>query len=153
MDPDYYKSVIQVFNTLYEKGYIYRGKRMINWDPRAKTALSDEEVIFKEVQGKIYHLKYQLINSKGAELLLADQHITIATVRPETILGDAAIAVHPDDERYKHLIGTHALVPLIKRMIPIIADEYVAMDFGTGDRKSTRLNSSHVSESRMPSSA
>ena len=137
MDPDYYKSVIQVFNTLYEKGYIYRGKRMINWDPRAKTALSDEEVIFKEVHGKIYHLKYQLINSNGAELPLADHHITIATVRPETILGDAAIAVHPDDERYKHLIGTHALVPLIKRMIPIIADEYVAMDFGTGALKIT----------------
>ncbi len=137
MDPDYYRSVIQVFNVLYEKGYIYRGKRMINWDPRAKTALSDEEVIFKEVQGKLYHLKYQLINSNGTELPLSEQSIIIATVRPETILGDAAIAVHPDDERYKHLIGSHALVPLIKRKIPIIADEYVAMDFGTGALKIT----------------
>ena len=137
MDPDYYKSVIQVFNTLYEKGYIYRGKRMINWDPCAKTALSDEEVIFKEVQGKIYHLKYQLVDEHGDAFPLNQQSITIATVRPETILGDAAIAVHPDDERYKHLIGKQAFVPLIKRRIPIIADEYVAMDFGTGALKIT----------------
>ena len=137
MDPDYYRSVIQVFNTLYEKGYIYRGKRMINWDPRAKTALSDEEVIFKEVQGKIYHLKYQLTDENGKALPFDQHSITIATVRPETILGDAAIAVHPNDERYKHLIGKHAFVPLIKRKIPIIADEYVAMDFGTGALKIT----------------
>jgi len=137
MDPDYYRSVIQVFNTLYDKGYIYRGKRMINWDPRAKTALSDEEVIFKEVQGKIYHLKYQLVDENGNALPLDHHSITIATVRPETILGDAAIAVHPDDERYKHLIGKHAFVPLIKRKIPIIADDYVAMDFGTGALKIT----------------
>jgi valyl-tRNA synthetase len=137
MDPDYYRSVIQVFNTLYDKGYIYRGKRMINWDPRAKTALSDEEVIFKEVQGKIYHLKYQLVDENDNALPLDHHSITIATVRPETILGDAAIAVHPDDERYKHLIGKNAFVPLIKRKIPIIADDYVAMDFGTGALKIT----------------
>ena len=137
MDPDYYRSVIQVFNTLYEKGYIYRGKRMINWDPRAKTALSDEEVIFKEVQGKLYHLKYQLTDASGAVLPLEKHYITIATVRPETILGDAAIAVHPNDDRYKHLIGSYALVPLINRKIPIIGDEYVAMDFGTGALKIT----------------
>lgn len=137
MDPEYYRSVIQVFNTLYEKGYIYRGKRMINWDPRAKTALSDEEVIFKEVQGKLYHLKYQLADTVGSPLPLEKNSITIATVRPETILGDAAIAVHPNDERFKHLIGSYALVPLINRKIPIIGDEYVAMDFGTGALKIT----------------
>ncbi|MEY3348361.1 MAG: hypothetical protein RLY46_400 [Bacteroidota bacterium] len=137
MDPDYYRSVIHVFNTLYEKGYIYRGKRMINWDPRAKTALSDEEVIFKEVQGKLYHLKYQLTDANGSALPLEKNYIIIATVRPETILGDAAIAVHPNDERYKHLIGSYAVVPLINRKIPIIGDEYVAMDFGTGALKIT----------------
>lgn len=137
MDPEYYKAVIHVFNNLYEKGYIYRGKRMINWDPRAKTALSDEEVIFKEVQGKIYYLKYQLVDANGDALPIEQDAITIATVRPETILGDAAIAVHPEDERYKHLVGKYAFVPLIKRKIPIIADDYVAMDFGTGALKIT----------------
>jgi valyl-tRNA synthetase len=137
MDPDYYKSVIYVFNDLYSKGYIYRGKRMINWDPRAKTALSDEEVIFKEVQGKLYFLRYQLEDSNGTLIPLEQESITIATVRPETILGDAAIAVNPDDERYKHLVGCHAIVPLINRRIPIIADEYVATDFGSGALKIT----------------
>lgn len=137
MDPDYYNSVIHVFNDLYAKGYIYRGKRMINWDPRAKTALSDEEVIFKEVQGKLYFLKYQLVDADGNKLPLADAGITIATVRPETILGDAAIAVNPNDERFKHLIGTYAVVPLIDRKIPIIGDDYVATDFGSGALKIT----------------
>jgi len=137
MDPDYYRSVIHVFNDLYSKGYIYRGKRMINWDPRAKTALSDEEVIFKEVQGKLYFLQYQLIGADGVALPLEKANITIATVRPETILGDAAIAVNPTDERYKHLIGTYAVVPLINRKIPIIGDEYVATDFGSGALKIT----------------
>jgi valyl-tRNA synthetase len=137
MDPDYYNSVIHVFNDLYAKGYIYRGKRMINWDPRAKTALSDEEVIFKEVQGKLYFLKYQLVDVDGNKLPLADAGITIATVRPETILGDAAIAVNPNDERFKHLIGTYAVVPLIDRKIPIIGDDYVATDFGSGALKIT----------------
>jgi valyl-tRNA synthetase len=129
MDPEYYRSVIHVFNDLYSKGYIYRGKRMINWDPKAKTALSDEEVIFKEVQGKLYFLQYALDGAEG--------FITIATVRPETILGDAAIAVNPNDERFKHLIGTYALVPLINRKIPIIGDDYVATDFGSGALKIT----------------
>lgn len=137
MDPDYYRSVIHVFNDLYEKGYIYRGKRMINWDPRAKTALSDEEVIFKEVQGKLYFLNYQLTDDSGKELPIEEQHITIATVRPETILGDSAIAVNPNDDRFKHLIGRFALVPLIKRKIPIIGDDYVAIDFGSGALKIT----------------
>jgi valyl-tRNA synthetase len=137
MDPDYYRSVIHVFNDLYSKGYIYRGKRMINWDPRAKTALSDEEVIFKEVQGKLYFLQYQLADKEGNPLPLEHGGITIATVRPETILGDAAIAVNPSDERFKHLIGTEAIVPLINRRIPIIGDDYVATDFGSGALKIT----------------
>ena len=137
MDPDYYQSVIHVFNDLFEKGYIYRGKRMINWDPRAKTALSDEEVIFKEVQGKLYFLKYQLADSQGNEIPLENENIIIATVRPETILGDAAIAVNPQDDRLKHLIGQFAYVPLIKRKIPIIGDDYVAIDFGSGALKIT----------------
>ena len=103
MDADYYESVIKVFVDLYKKGKIYRGKRMINWDVRAKTALSDEEVIHKEVAGKIYHLRYKLD-------VPGDEYITIATVRPETILGDSAICVHPKDDRYKHLVGKFAFV-------------------------------------------
>lgn len=128
MDPDYYDSVINVFLDLYKKGYIYRGKRMINWDVKAKTALSDEEVIYKEVQSKLYHVKYHLENGGT---------ITIATVRPETILGDAAICVNPADERYKSLHGQYAFVPLINRKIKIIPDEYVTLDFGTGALKVT----------------
>ncbi|HSF44582.1 MAG TPA: valine--tRNA ligase, partial [Chitinophagaceae bacterium] len=130
MDDHYYDSVISVFNELYKKGYIYRGKRMINWDVKAKTALSDEEVIFKDMQSKLYYLRYELENAPG-------QYITIATVRPETILGDTAICVHPDDERFKHLHGQFAYVPLIRRKIPIITDEYVSMEFGTGALKIT----------------
>ncbi len=129
MDEDYYKSVIGVFIDLYKKGYIYRGKRMINWDTKAKTALSDEEVIRKQTQQKLYHLRYAI---DGTE-----EHITIATVRPETIMGDTAICVHPDDERYRHLHGKFARVPLINRRIPIITDEYVTMDFGSGALKVT----------------
>ncbi|HET9056079.1 MAG TPA: valine--tRNA ligase [Chitinophagaceae bacterium] len=129
MDPDYYKSVINVFIDLYNKGYIYRGKRMINWDPKAKTALSDEEVMRKETQQKLYHLKYKI---DGAE-----EYIIIATVRPETIMGDTAICVHPNDSRYKHLQGKFAFVPLINRRIPIISDDYVTMEFGTGALKVT----------------
>ncbi len=130
MDPDYYQSVISVFIDLYNKGFIYRGKRMINWDVKAKTALSDEEVIRKETQQKLYHLRYKLD-------VPGDEYIVIATVRPETIMGDTAICVHPDDERYKHLQGKFAFVPLIDRRIPVIRDEYVTMDFGTGALKVT----------------
>jgi len=130
MDPDYYQSVINVFIDLHNKGFIYRGKRMINWDVKAKTALSDEEVIRKETQQKLYHLKYKLDIDK-------EEYITIATVRPETIMGDTAICVHPDDDRYKHLHGKFAFVPLINRRIPIITDDYVTMDFGTGALKVT----------------
>ena len=130
MDPDYYETVIKVFIDLYKKGKIYRGKRMINWDVKAKTALSDEEVIHKEVNGKMYHIRYQL-DVPGEEF------ITIATVRPETIFGDTAVCVHPKDPRYTHLIGKHAFVPMINRRIPIIADDYIEIEFGTGALKVT----------------
>ena len=102
---------------------------MINWDPAALTALSDEEVIYKEVSSKLYHVRYQIVGS--------DEFITIATTRPETILGDTAVCVNPKDERYKHLHGRKAIVPLINREVPIIADEYVEMEFGTGCLKVT----------------
>ena len=145
MDPDYYQSVIDVFIDLYNKGYIYRGKRMINWDVKAKTALSDEEVIRKETNQKLYYLKYFIDGSEKSEargqkpegVTPGSDFITIATVRPETIMGDTAVFVHPDDERYKHLHGKFAFVPLINRRVPIIADEYVTMDFGTGALKVT----------------
>lgn len=129
MDDHYYDAVIKVFVDLYNKGLVYRGARMINWDPAAKTALSDEEVEYREVQSKLYHVQYKLDGQEG--------FITIATTRPETILGDTAIAVNPNDERYKNLKGAFALVPLINRRIPIIFDEYVDMEFGTGALKIT----------------
>ncbi|MEO8173088.1 MAG: valine--tRNA ligase, partial [Sediminibacterium sp.] len=134
MDPDYYESVIKVFVSLYEEGLIYRGKRMINWDVKALTALSDEEVIRKETQQKLYHLQYKLVNADGSD---TGEHVVIATVRPETIMGDTAICVHPNDDRYKKIHGKFAIVPLINRRIPIITDEYVTMDFGTGALKVT----------------
>lgn len=130
MDEKYYDSVIDCFLDLYKKGKIYRGERMINWDPAALTALSDEEVIYKEVASKLYHVKYAIAGSKS-------EYITIATTRPETILGDTAICVNPKDERYLHLHGKKAIVPLLGREIPIIADEYVEMEFGTGCLKVT----------------
>jgi valyl-tRNA synthetase len=132
MDDDYYQSVIRVFIDLYNKGYIYRGNKMINWDPKAKTSLSDEEVIKREVKSKLYFIRYRIDSSKSEV-----EYITIATVRPETILGDTAICVHPDDERYKYLVGSFAFVPLLNRRIPIIADEYVEREFGTGALKVT----------------
>ncbi len=143
MDEHYYKPVIKVFVDLYNKGLIYRGQRMINWDVKAKTALSDEEVIYKEVNSKLYYVKYDVIEESNiglhglGNISLGDRNIVIATVRPETILGDSAICVNPKDERYKHLVGKTALVPLINRRIPIIADDYVEMDFGTGALKIT----------------
>lgn len=129
MDEGYYKSVIRVFVELYNKGLIYRGVKMINWDPKAKTALSDEEVIFKQTNSKLYYIAYPLTDGSG--------NITIATVRPETILGDTAICVHPEDERYRHLIGKECFVPLINRPVPIIADDYIDPEFGTGALKVT----------------
>jgi valyl-tRNA synthetase len=138
MDADYYEAVIDVFIDLYNKGRIYRGVKMINWDPAAKTALSDEEVIFKETHSKLAFIKYYLVddeNNKQTEQTL--NYITVATVRAETIMGDVAICVNPNDDRYKHLVGKKCLVPLINRAIPIIADEYVDIEFGTGCLKVT----------------
>ncbi|MBV9986031.1 MAG: valine--tRNA ligase [Chitinophagaceae bacterium] len=132
MDDEYYRSVIRVFIDLYNKGWIYRGKRMINWDVKAKTALSDEEVMRHETQQKLYYLKYAVVDGDAGQ-----DHVIIATVRPETIMGDTAVCVHPKDERYKHLHGKRVLVPLIGRSIPVITDEYVTMDFGTGALKVT----------------
>ena len=129
MDTDYYKSVIKVFIDLYGKGLIYRGKRMVNWDPASQTALSDEEVIFKDVDSKLYHVSYLFADGTGK--------ITVATTRPETILGDVAICVNPADERFKSFVGKEVIVPIINRRIPIIADEYVTADFGTGALKIT----------------
>ncbi len=130
MDQSLYDSVIEVFIDLYNKGLIYRGIRMVNWDPKALTAVSDEEVIYKEVNSKLYFVRYRV---EGTE----DEWITIATTRPETILGDTAICVHPEDERYNHLRGKKILVPLINRAIPVIFDEYVEREFGTGALKVT----------------
>ena len=129
MDDDMSESVIKVFVDLYQKGLIYRGVRMVNWDPSAQTALSDEEVIHKEVQSNLYHIRYKI---EGTE-----EYLTVATTRPETILGDSAICVNPEDERYTHLKGKKAIVPLINRSVPIIFDDYVDMEFGTGALKVT----------------
>lgn len=129
MDEKYSESVIDTFIDLFNKGKIYRGARMINWDPAAKTALSDEEVIHKEVNSKLYHIRYKIVDS--------DEFVTIATTRPETILGDTAICINPKDERYNHLHGKKVLVPLLNREIPIILDDYVDMEFGTGCLKVT----------------
>lgn len=130
MDPEYSESVLDVFVDLYKKGKIYRGIRMVNWDPEALTALSDEEVIYKEVNSKLFYVRYKIAGSE-------DSWLTIATTRPETILGDTAICINPNDERFKHLHGKQAVVPVANRTIPIILDEYVEMDFGTGCLKVT----------------
>ncbi len=134
MDDHYYKAVIRVFVDLYKKGLIYRGARMINWDPKAKTALSDEEVEYKELNGKLYHVKYAIVNATGTA---TGEYITIATQRPETIMGDTAICVNPEDERYAHLKGHFAIVPLVNRKVPVIFDSYVDKEFGTGALKVT----------------
>jgi valyl-tRNA synthetase len=136
MDPDYYKAVIKVFTDLYNKGLIYRGARMINWDVVAKTALSDEEVEYKELTGKLYYVKYFIRDDSKAGSPSSD-FITIATQRPETIMGDTAVCVNPNDERYKHLKGKKVIVPLVNRTIPVIYDEYVDKEFGTGALKVT----------------
>ncbi len=129
MDDDLSESVIKTFLDLYEKGLIYRGYRMVNWDPEAKTTLSDEEVIFEEKQGNLYYVNYRIEGS--------DDTLTIATTRPETILGDTAICINPNDERFIHLKGKNAIVPISNRVIPIIEDEYVDVEFGTGCLKVT----------------
>ena len=139
MEPALYDSVIDVFVDLYNKGQIYRGVRMVNWDPQGRTAVSDEEVITKEIQQKLVYIQYKIVESKGqgTDNGTSPNYITIATVRPETIMADSAIAVNPNDERYKYLHGKKAIIPLINREIPIITDEYVTMDFGTGGLKVT----------------
>ncbi len=129
MDPDLSESVIQVFVDLYRKGMIYRGYRMVNWDPEAKTTLSDEEVIHQERQGNLYYINYAVAGTK--------EKVLIATTRPETLLGDTAVCIHPEDPRYSHLKGKRVIVPICGREVPIIEDTYVAMDFGTGCLKVT----------------
>ena len=121
LDYDMNQSVIKVFIDLYNKGLIYKGYRMVNWDPQAKTTLSDEEVNFIEKNGKLYYVKYKIKDSS--------EFVTIATTRPETILGDSAICVNPTDKRYKNLIGKKAIVPIVEREIPIISDEYVDIEY------------------------
>ena len=129
MEPNLSESVQDVFIQLYEKGYIYQGTRMIHWDPVGRTALADDEVIYKPVRAQLYYIRYAIAHS--------DEHLIIATTRPETILGDTGICVHPDDNRYQHLQGKQALVPMLNRAIPIIADTYVDPSFGTGCLKVT----------------
>lgn len=129
LDDDMYASVIKVFVDLYQKGLIYKGSRMVHWDPEAKTTLSDEEVIYEEQQGTLYYLTYPIEGS--------DEKVIIATTRPETILGDTAICINPNDDRYRHLKGKKAIVPICNRVVPIIEDTYVDIEFGTGCLKVT----------------
>lgn len=132
MDPEMTEAVLKSFVDLYNKGLIYRGYRMVHWDPEAKTTLSDEEVIYEERKGKLYQIRYAIEGT--------DEYIVIATTRPETILGDTAICIHPEDERYQHFKGKKAIVPIANRSIPIIFDEYVDREFGTGCLKVTPAN-------------
>ena len=129
LDDGLSKAVRHVFVTLYKKGLIYRGERIINWDPEAMTALSNEEVIYKDVEGAFYHIKYMLEDS--------DEYLEVATTRPETLFGDTAVAVNPEDERYKHLIGKNVILPIVNKPIPIVGDEHADMEFGTGVVKIT----------------
>ena len=129
LDDNLTKAVKTVFIKLYEQGLIYRGERIINWDPLAKTALSNEEVIYKDVEGAFYHLKYFIEGT--------DEFLEVATTRPETLFGDTAVAVNPNDDRYKHLIGKNVILPILNKRIPIIGDEHADMEFGTGVVKIT----------------
>ena len=129
LDDSMTASVLQVFVDLYERGLIFRGYRMVNWDPEAQTTVSDEEVVYEEKQGKLYSIEYRLVDS--------NQTVIIATTRPETIMGDTAVAVHPGDERFTHLHGKKVIVPIVNREIPIITDTYVDVEFGTGCLKIT----------------
>ncbi|MGE4513968.1 MAG: valine--tRNA ligase [Chryseobacterium sp.] len=134
MEPKLSQQVIKSFVDLYNKGLIYRGYRMVNWDPEAKTNISDEEVIFKEQNGKLYFLKYKIESSTDSD---TDEYLSVATTRPETIFGDTAVCINPNDERYAHLKGKKVIVPIVNRVIPIIEDEYVDIEFGTGALKIT----------------
>lgn len=131
MDEPMSRSVIKVFVDLYNKGLIYRGVRMVNWDPAAQTALSDEEVIYQEQQGKLYYMRYMVEGSESSE------YVVVASTRPETIMGDTALCVNPEDPRYTHLAGKRVIVPLVGRSIPVIQDSYVDLEFGTGALKVT----------------
>ena len=133
MDDKLSKVVTEVFVRLFEDGLIYRGKRLVNWDPKLKTAVSDLEVVSEEEDGHLWHILYPFVDGEQGEL----RGLTVATTRPETMLGDVAVMVHPDDERYKHLVGKHVTLPLTGRTIPIIADDYVDREFGTGCVKVT----------------
>ncbi|MCL4272221.1 MAG: valine--tRNA ligase, partial [Anaerolineales bacterium] len=135
MDDGLSRAVREAFVRLYEKGLIYRGPRLINWSPGLKTAVSDVEVEYEEEEATLYYFKYMIKPSEGSEPL--EGYIPVATIRPETILGDTAVAVHPDDERFKKFIGKTVIVPILNREIPVIADEYVSMEFGTGALKIT----------------
>ena len=129
MDEKRYDSVIKVFIDLFNKGLIYRGVRMVNWDPQAMTAVSDEEVNYTEEKSKLYYVRYKIVGEDG--------YVTVATTRPETILGDTAVCANPDDERYKHLKGKRVMVPMVNREVPFIFDSYVDPEFGTGCLKIT----------------
>lgn len=134
MDPELSQAVIDTFVYFYKHGLIYRGVRMVNWDPEGLTAVSDEEVIHKETDSKFYHLKYPISDGNGNK---TGEYVIIATTRPETIMADAAVCIHPEDERYFHLKGKKVMIPLINKEIPIIEDDYVTIDFGTGCLKVT----------------
>ena len=129
MDEGCNKAVEEVFVNLYNKGLIYKGNRIINWCPVCKTTISDAEVVYEEQAGHFWHINYPVVGS--------DEMVEIATTRPETMLGDTAVAVHPDDERYQHLIGKKVILPIVGKEIPVVADEYVDMEFGTGVVKIT----------------
>ena len=129
MDPKMSKVVTSTFVQLYEQGLIYRGKRLVNWDPVLKSAVSDLEVESEEEDGFMWHIRYPLADGSGS--------LTVATTRPETMLGDMAVMVHPEDERYAHLIGQQVTLPLCNRTVPVIADDYVDREFGTGVVKVT----------------
>ena len=135
MDDGFYKAVQEVFIRLYDDGLIYRGKRLVNWDPKLHTAISDLEVISEDEAGHLWHMRYPLAD--GETTADGKDYIVVATTRPETMLGDTAVAVHPEDERYQHLIGKFVDMPLVDRRIPIIADDYVDLEFGTGCVKIT----------------
>ncbi|MCX6223981.1 MAG: valine--tRNA ligase [Bacteroidia bacterium] len=130
MDPALSESVLRVFVDLYRKGYVYRGIRMVNWDPQAQTAISDEEVVYKELQSKLYYVRYRIVGED-------DSYLSVATTRPETILGDTAICVNPNDPRYQHLKGAKVIVPMVNRVVPVVFDDYVDIEFGTGALKIT----------------
>ncbi|HAU4906846.1 TPA: class I tRNA ligase family protein, partial [Aeromonas hydrophila] len=135
MDEGLSAAVQEVFVRLYEDGLMYRGKRLVNWDPKLNTAISDLEVENREIKGHMWHLRYPLAN--GAKTAEGQDHLIVATTRPETMLGDTAVAVNPEDPRYKALIGQHILLPLVNRLIPIVADEHADMEKGTGCVKIT----------------